>query len=125
MDRSGSGKLIEAYPAAALRVWRLSCSGYKVRKGASARTELIRELRERTKPWLLAPQGFFEDANRDDNIFDSMIAALIGRASAVGLVYEIPGRLRRLARTEGWIHLPVPDSLDKLVATDGPEINRL
>ena len=45
IDRAGSGLVVEAYPAAALKHWKLTHRKYKEKKGADERKKLIKELR--------------------------------------------------------------------------------
>ena len=51
VDRTGSGIVLEVYPAASLYCWRLPYREYKGRDNQSARDLLIRELLG-TAPWL-------------------------------------------------------------------------
>ncbi|MGZ4788683.1 MAG: DUF429 domain-containing protein [Terriglobales bacterium] len=111
LDRSGSAKIVEVYPAAALRVWGFVASRYKGANRAAARIALVDSLRAETNSWLLGSDHCFDVAISDDNILDAFIAALVARAAVLNLVHPIPRRLRRAARTEGWIALPLPGSL--------------
>jgi predicted nuclease with RNAse H fold len=51
VDRSGSGKMVEVYPAAALRRWDLQFRGYKQAKGRAGLERVLESL-ERAAPWL-------------------------------------------------------------------------
>ena len=100
--RSGSGRVVEVYPGAALRVWDLSRRNYKT--DASVREALTADLR-RAAPWL--DLGVAEaEMVRSDDAFDAVIAALIARAHAVGGSHDVPPILREQADREGWIALP-------------------
>ena len=100
--RSGSGPVVEVYPAAALRVWGLLRPGYKVE--ASVRAEMLDSLRAR-HAWLdLAAVA--DEMIRSDDAFDAVIAALVARAHAVGRTHGVPPALRARADREGWIALP-------------------
>lgn len=100
--RSGSGRVAEVYPGAALRVWGLSRPNYKV--DAAVRGEAVFRLLQ-LAPWLeLGPAE--HDMVRSDDAFDAVIAALIARAHAVGGTHPVPPELREQADREGWIALP-------------------
>ena len=49
-----------------------------------------------------------------DDAFDALVAALVARAVAAGLVEPIPGEERAAARKEGWIAVPREGSLERL-----------
>src|ERR1019366_5080074 len=51
LDRSGNGKLVEVYPAAALRMWGFRWRGYKGAKGTAVRHDLVREWHQQTVAW--------------------------------------------------------------------------
>jgi hypothetical protein len=116
VDRSGAGKVVEVYPAAALFVWGLP---YRRYKGARAdrretRHALVHALRARA-PWLVARDA--EDWVRireNDHELDALIASLVARAKELGLCDEDYDKTSAGARTEGWIALPLPDALDRL-----------
>ncbi len=116
VDRSGAGKVIEVYPAAALFVWGLP---YRRYKGAlpdrrETRHALVDQLRARA-PWLVATRD--EDWGRireNDHELDALIAALVAHAKARGLCNEDYDETSANARSEGWIALPLPDALDHL-----------
>jgi hypothetical protein len=117
VHRTGSGKIVEVYPAAALRMWGFTASGYKGPKQSGARFKLVEALRSKTSPWLVAGGAFFDDIARDDNLLDGFIAALISRAAATNMVHAVPRRLRHAARIEGWIALPLGNSLNNLACS--------
>jgi hypothetical protein len=54
----------------------------------------------------------FAKKNRD--ALDSVIAALVARAAALNVCDPIPREFAEAAEAEGWIALPLPDSLEKL-----------
>ncbi|MBM7505926.1 DUF429 domain-containing protein [Agromyces aurantiacus] len=109
--RSGSGPVVEVYPAAALRVWGLIMPRYKTE--ASVRSAMLDVLRER-HAWLdLAAVA--DEMIRTDDAFDAVIAALIARAHATGSAHPVPAAQRERADREGWIALPSTE-LDALVA---------
>ncbi|NRG40100.1 DUF429 domain-containing protein [Rathayibacter sp. VKM Ac-2804] len=103
VDRSGGGRLVEAYPAAALRLWGVDTTGYKTRPEAVA---LAVEALRRAAPWLVLPVGAAALMARSDDAFDAVIAALNARAHALGRTVPVPEELRESALAEGWIALP-------------------
>jgi hypothetical protein len=104
VDRSGAGLVVEVYPAAALKVWQLTHTKYKGTGSSAARNELVDALRARMPALELAS---FEPLCRvSDDAFDSLICALIARASALGKV-TLPDQAQAAhAMTEGWIAIP-------------------
>lgn len=116
VDRSGAGKVIEVYPAAALFVWGLP---YRRYKGArpdrrEVRHDLVLRLRAST-PWLAAARDEdWERIKENDHELDALVAALVARAKDAGLCDESYDATSQSARTEGWIALPKADALDRL-----------
>jgi predicted nuclease with RNAse H fold len=106
VDRAGSGKVIEAYPAPALGTWGLSATGYKSRVGANRLPELLSRLEEQLGGIEMTPQQR-EAAASDHNCFDALVASLVARAAALGLT-QPPESAEESARAgrEGWIHVP-------------------
>jgi hypothetical protein len=103
VDRSGGGRLVEAYPAAALRLWGVDTTGYKTRPEAVA---LAVDSLQRAAPWLELPPAALSLMQRSDDAFDAVIAALNARAHALGATLPIPDGLREAAEAEGWIAVP-------------------
>jgi hypothetical protein len=112
----GSGVIAEVYPAAALHRWDYPSRGYKGTKNAAARRELVMRFRTDTSRWLHIDDQQFERCCANDNVFDAVIAALVARASLVGLTEPIPEPQRDVARQEGWIVIPLAGSLERLNA---------
>ena len=115
VDRAGSGKVVEAYPAPALTGWGLSATGYKSRVGAARLPELLRRLEQGLGGIDMTIQER-ELASSDHNCFDALVCSLIARAAALGLTQPPePGDESDRATREGWIHLPtnpLPHLLD-------------
>ncbi|MEX0874588.1 MAG: DUF429 domain-containing protein [Actinomycetota bacterium] len=103
-DRSGGGRLVEAYPAAALKRWMLTFRGYKAEKGTDTRRDLVRALVE-AAPWLNL-SGSTERCLASDDCFDAVVTGLVALASKVGATRAPTDEERRVAAREGWIHLP-------------------
>ncbi len=116
--RDGSGVAVEAYPAAALLRWHLPSRKYKGNKYRAERAVLMARFVDRTKSWLEISQENVALCQESDDAFDAVIAALIARAAAVGLVDPIPPQFREAARREGWIAVPTVGSLDRLAQPD-------
>jgi hypothetical protein len=116
VSRAGNGKVVEVYPAAALRRWGLPCTGYKRKKPE------CRAVRERIVEILIAQASVtITVAHRDlcvchDHALDALVAALVARAHAIGLCDPIPEPERDLANIEGWIALPHAGCLARLCA---------
>lgn len=116
VDRSGVGKIVEVYPAAALRIWAFNPDGYKGKKHQETRSSLVQTFLQRTDGWLRVHEKWRTACIDGDNEFDALIAALVARATAIGLVEPISPNYASRARTEGWIALPLAGSLDKLAS---------
>ena len=111
VDRSGSGRLVEVYPGAALRLWGVSTTGYKGASEACARATA--EL-QRLAPWRGINDASLALMSRSDDAFDAVVAALNARAHALGDTLPVPDELVMTAQAEGWIALPTKP-LDALV----------
>jgi predicted nuclease with RNAse H fold len=106
VDRAGSGKVIEAYPAPALTAWGLSATGYKSRVGAARLPELLGQLEEGVGGLELSSLQR-ELAGSDHNCFDALVCSLVARAAGLGLTQAPgPGEQSDRASREGWIHVP-------------------
>jgi len=116
VDRSGSGKVVEAYPAPALTSWGLSAVGYKSRVGVTRLPALLSQLEEGLGGFEMTIQQR-EAAEADHNCFDALVCSLVARAAALGLTQPPePGEEADRAAREGWIHLPtnpLPHLLEK------------
>ncbi|MFF5988537.1 DUF429 domain-containing protein [Prauserella flavalba] len=111
VDRTGSGLVVEVYPAAGLRHWRLPHRRYKGGRNRAALDALVSALQQ-AAPWLdLA--GHADLCRRHDHVLDAVIAALLARAAALGLTTTPTEAETPRARTEGWIALPTC-ALDRL-----------
>lgn len=116
--RDGSGKVVEVYPAAAIRRWwgNAYAQGYKDKKGRDQRCALVEKMIEGTAGWLRLSTDIGRRCQDDDDALDALIAALIARAATVASQCEpIPNEARAPALREGWIALPKPEALGGLV----------
>ena len=112
-ERDGSGRLIEVYPAAALRVWGISQPGYKGGTKAAAdpartaRNKIFAAVRTATESWLdlVAVSDKCVDS---DHTLDALISAIIALAAQSNAT-SCPKSAEdvKLAKTEGWIHVPI------------------
>ena len=95
------GSVMEVYPAAALREWRLDTKGYK--QDADVRDSLL---------GAIASGGWLDvgdcraQLTGSDHAFDAFLSALVARAAATGKAEQVPEEHLEDAAIEGWIHLP-------------------
>jgi hypothetical protein len=108
VERTGKGKFVEVYPAAALRRWNIGPCGQEDTPA------LLAALLSRTSKWLRLSQAGRDRCKESRDALDALIAALVARASALGLCDPIPKASGPAAKAEGWIALPMADSLDRL-----------
>lgn len=105
VDRSGvTGRVVEGYPAAALRAWGMASSRYKGRANVAACGALAAELTARCGALGRAAAAALEGC--DDNALDAFVCALVARAVLVGMTTRPTGEQLEVARREGWIHVP-------------------
>jgi hypothetical protein len=84
--------------------------------------QIVGDLRGRC-PWLLAEDRTWGEVTRTDHAFDALICALVARANQRRLCQPIPPHLLAAAAREGWIAVPIPESLDRLInVAAGPEV---
>jgi predicted nuclease with RNAse H fold len=103
VDRAGSGRIVEVYPGAALRVWSLWAPGY--RTDAEVRAALVATI-SRSAPWLDL-RDHAAAMIKSADCLDAVLAALVARSAATGLASNPPQTLVARAKREGWIALPV------------------
>jgi predicted nuclease with RNAse H fold len=104
VDRSGTGTVVEVYPAASLKVWGLPWRGYKTAKNQAALGAVVDHLQQ-AAPWL--DLGHHEHlCRRSDHALDAVVAALTARAAVQDQVCRPEQRELPAARTEGWIAIP-------------------
>jgi Protein of unknown function (DUF429) len=117
VDRTGAGRVVEVYPAAALRLWGFTAIGYKRREGRASLTTLLAELRRRTRGWLDLDGAARRLCGTSDDALDALVAALVARAATLNLCAPPPPEHTARAAREGWVALPDPDALDRLATT--------
>ena len=113
--RDGSGVVVEVYPAAALRRWDLRSRQYKRKENSDARRELVARLLAETT-WLSVDSSGVDLCIASDDALDALVAALVARAAATGLVEPIPREDLTSALREGWIAVPIDGSLNRLAS---------
>lgn len=111
VDRSGaSGRIAEVYPAAALRHWGLTSTGYKTSKNALVLVGLVRHFAGRCGPLAQPIEDLLEGSDDDD--FDAVVCALVARAVLKGQTTLPRTDVVGTAKREGWIHVPTADVLE-------------
>ena len=116
IDRSGGGRFVEVYPAAALSVWEFPSRGYKRAKGAAVRAQLVRDLAEQTTDWLTLSTEDWARCRASDDVLDALVAALVARAAAIGCCEPIPPRRSRAGHGGG---------MDRTTAVRKPRATRV
>ena len=117
VDRSGTGKVVEVYPAAALVAWGFSPKGLKKEAGREKRRELIAGLLEMLQGLVHMDSSVIGLCEGNDDALDAFIASLIARCAALGLTVPPPDERQKQVRREGWIHLPIRRSLSQVATT--------
>jgi predicted nuclease with RNAse H fold len=102
IDRSGSGKVVEIYPGASLRLWGFDTTGYRANE--DARADLLTTI-EHSAPWLNLGSHKERMVSSTD-AFDAVIASLATRAAAINQYLPPPKEILAVTRVEGWIALP-------------------
>lgn len=108
-DRSGTGRLVEVYPAGALRQWGLPYRRYKT--DPSTLEASVRRVSSDVGIRFRTPE-LREACTVVDHAFDALVSALVARAAQLGRVEPIPEPLRAAAAVEGWITLPTGSLAD-------------
>ncbi len=116
IDRSGRGRFVEVYPAAALHIWGFPSTGYKKKPGEEKRRVVTRRLISTTKTWLDWPIDVKRACEKSDDALDAVVAALVAQAAATDQITPIPQEHMATAKREGWIALPRDGSLASLAA---------
>jgi predicted nuclease with RNAse H fold len=112
--RDGSGKVVEVYPAAALRVWGFNADRYKRKENHDARCRLLESIAASTEAWLTMSPAIVGSCQSSDDALDALVAALVARAASSDLCEPVPeGKQDQILR-EGWIALPRAASLPEL-----------
>lgn len=111
IDRSGSGRIVEIYPGASLRLWGFDTAGY--RSSEDIRARLLADIKVQA-PWLAL--GSHEALMVDScDAFDAVIAAFAARSAQLGRFNPPSESQLERARIEGWVALPQGNLSDLLV----------
>lgn len=106
LDRIGlTSRVVEAYPIAALRVWRITTNRYK--KVAADCRMIFEKLCHQAG--VSCPEGL---GAIDDDAVDAFVCALVAQVVALAdgaTVDDIDAAQLDTVREEGWIHLPPRD----------------
>ena len=108
VDRAGTGRVLETYPAAALTVWKLWRTGYK---GSNDVLSAMVDDLVHALPGLRFAGGLEALHRRDHNAFDALVCALVAGAAQCDRTILPDAQQQRQAAVEGWIHLPAGESL--------------
>ncbi|MEU9731373.1 DUF429 domain-containing protein [Streptomyces sp. NPDC048002] len=103
VDRTGGGRIAEVYPKASRHRWGLL--------GTPRNMDTLLA----TVPWLHCDPPTARAYDASEHAFDALMCALTARAVARGLTAHPGATELDAARAEGWIHLPEPGSLTRLV----------
>lgn len=117
IDRSGmTGRVVEVYPAAALKQWRLTtATSYKASDAHEQRDDITSGLRKALGIDRM-PAGVRKACRETDHALDAVIAAVVARAAALGWTRPpLSQEERGHASIEGWIHYPHSDAAAHLV----------
>ncbi len=113
MDRSGRARIVEVYPAAALRRWGYESRRYKGGLNAETRRTLVDRFLDATSPWLVISNEHRAACAKSDDVFDAVVAALNARAATLPGAVSVPGPDEISdAIVEGWIAVPVGELAD-------------
>lgn len=110
-DRSGGDGVFEVYPAAALKAWGLPHRKYKqTKRNDPVAKKVLNDLCERVcnncGRLTFSNESERMRCSQDDHAFDSLVAALVARAAALGRTVRPRNEEEDLSRVEGWIAVP-------------------
>ena len=123
VDRLGNNVgVFEAYPAAALTSWGLPHRGYKPRGAANraaaelVRLEILRGIERGARGRInLEPTPWArQQLVASDHALDAFMSALVARAAAQRNTNRPRPEQQKLARSEGWVHVPRPEALEQI-----------
>lgn len=111
VDRTGRrGRVVEVAPAAALRIWGLPSCGYEDGPRAiDIQIDIIRELATAvgSHPLDLDVENATE--------LNALVASIVAGMTRTGLTEPVPDDHVESAIVEGWVHVPLPSSLQGLL----------
>jgi len=120
VDRTGfTGTLCETYPDPAIRTLGLWPEQFGKRDSYKGDATHVREAivatLQRQAPWLVMQPEHAAACVDSDDCLDALICALVARATEMDCSEPVPGEYLSEAMSEGWIHLPVADALQRLL----------
>lgn len=118
VDRSGlSGPVAEVYPAAALHRWGIKPTGYKqeTKESRTARATVLEGLKQQLGDALSVPSEIEQRMLVEHDLLDAFVCALVAKAVEAGKTSTPAPEQEKLARIEGWIHVPTTDSPAELI----------
>lgn len=108
--RDGTGRLVEVYPAAALKLWGLPYRGYKpagsgkAEQGRAVRGEIVEGLAERLGVGVGKLPG---ECVVNDDVMDALVSAMVVTEVIKGkTVKPVTEQERAAAMVDGWMHVP-------------------
>jgi hypothetical protein len=114
--RDGTGRLVETYPAAALRAWGLLARRGVRYKGGGAegpresqraeRERIMDEIEQQSDSWLDVASNLRLASIDSDHVLDAFVSALVALAARANATYPVPRDSVDAALREGWIHVP-------------------
>ena len=107
------GRVVEVYPAAALAVWGLpqELQGPEA-PAPERRREILNGLVEKAP--LEIKNEVVERCAGSDHVLDSLVCAMMARATELATTHPPPDDQADLVRREGWIELPLAGSLKSI-----------
>lgn len=107
VDRAGmDGGVCEVYPAASLRAWNFTSTGYKGVKNREGLRRLAESLLSGC-PSLQLSEHTRARCLSDDDCLDAVVCSLTARANALEATHGPTSEQMVAARREGWIHVPM------------------
>ena len=107
---TGCDRVVEVYPAAALRRWGLELAGYE--RTPEARGRIAAAIAAALPGLAVAAWDSTLRASAD--VLDALVASLVCRAKLLGLVDPLPPEHASAALAEGWTWVPQSDALSRL-----------
>jgi len=106
-DRTGRGRVVEVYPAAALKHWGFNPRLYKGKGNVEALKRLVADFLTQAS-WISISPDLRSQCEASDDAFDAVVAAVNARAatSEQWVIWPTDTQAREAARTEGWIAVP-------------------
>jgi hypothetical protein len=131
-DRSGQGRVLETYPAAALRQWRLAPfhgpldpGTYKgpSPRAVRCRQQIVRNIERYGQGWLEMSPSHAEECVQSHHKLDALLCALVARAAETDHIVPVTDPAR--AAVEGWIRVPTERPLSRLGGVHGMDLEWL